>query len=268
MKNVKIKNGNRIVPAVITSPSGEGPFPAVVMNHGHGGSKDEHGGFVKIAEALYKKGILTIRMDFPGCGDSTEPFTENCLSNMISDSNASLQYILDNYNVDKERIGILGYSMGGRVTLNIVSEIDSPYKSVGLLAPSVDPGEELIIYMVGGEDNYKVFSEELLSNSEIESFQSPIREDQILSRKWLDEMMKSYPLENINNFKGDMFLIYGGSDEVVPRSVTKRLADAYPKTKEVAIEDADHSFGFWGEEVSTAIEVADFFSGFFEKTLK
>jgi len=34
-------------------------------------------------------------MDFPGCGESNEPFTENYLSNMTSDSNASFDYILE-----------------------------------------------------------------------------------------------------------------------------------------------------------------------------
>lgn len=140
MDNIKIKNGKRIVPAVVTFPEGEGPFPAVVMNHGHGGTKEEHGGFTSLAKAFAKRGILTIRMDFPGTGESTEPFTENYISNMISDSNSSLEYILDNYNIDKNKLGIFGYSMGGRVALKIVAQADNPYQAIGLLAPSTDPG--------------------------------------------------------------------------------------------------------------------------------
>lgn len=61
-------------------------------------------------------------MDFPGCGESTEPFTENYLSNMISDSNA-----------DANNLGIFGYSMGGRIALTIGEQKDNPYKVMGIL---------------------------------------------------------------------------------------------------------------------------------------
>lgn len=136
---VSIPNGDRQVPAVVTIPKGEGPFPAVVMNHGHGGSKDENVGFGGVAAALAEAGIASIRMDFPGCGDSTAPFTENTLSNMKSDSNASLAYLLENYDIDEAKLGILGYSMGGRLALEIVSEEGNPYKAVVLLSARREP---------------------------------------------------------------------------------------------------------------------------------
>ena len=268
MQNVEIKNDNRIVPASIMKPVGEGPFPAVVMNHGHGGSKEEHGGFTGIAEALLKKGILTIRMDFPGCGDSVEPFTENYLSNMISDSNACLKYIMDNYNIDKDRLGILGYSMGGRIALTIVSDKESPYKALGLLAPSADPGEELLVSILGGEEEYEKLFKEVSSKDEAETFLNPFKEDQILSKKWFDEIIKSHPLKNIREFKGEILLICGENDEVVPKDVTKKVSKAYRDTKEVTIKDSDHGFGFKSNEVSITDKVEDFFAEFFEETLK
>lgn len=91
---VTVMNGARAVPATIVVPDGAGPFPAVVMNHGHGGGRQEGGGFTRLAKTLADAGILTIRMDFPGSGDSSESFTEGYLSNMISDSNASPAYLL------------------------------------------------------------------------------------------------------------------------------------------------------------------------------
>lgn len=89
-------------------------------------------------------GIASVRMDFPGCGDSTEPFTKNTLTNMKSDSNASLAYLLANYPIDADKLGIMGYSMGGRLALEIVSEKENPYKAVVLLSAAANPGEESI----------------------------------------------------------------------------------------------------------------------------
>ena len=58
--------------------------PLVVMAHGHGGSRQEGGGYQMVAEAMARNGIASIRMDFPGCGDSSESFTNNNLSNMLT----------------------------------------------------------------------------------------------------------------------------------------------------------------------------------------
>ncbi|RZA20750.1 MAG: hypothetical protein EOP02_17745, partial [Proteobacteria bacterium] len=61
--DITIMNGERAVPATVVVPDGAGPFPAVVMNHGHGGGRQEGGGFTRLADALARAGIVTIRMD-------------------------------------------------------------------------------------------------------------------------------------------------------------------------------------------------------------
>ena len=85
--------------------------------HGHGGTKDENGGFTAIAETLAARGIATIRMDFPGSGASTEPFIQNNLTNMIADVAAARAYAIASAPIDTKAIGIFGYSMGGRVAI-------------------------------------------------------------------------------------------------------------------------------------------------------
>ena len=73
------------VPATFVMPvtHDEQPVPLVVMAHGHGGSRNETGVFGRVAESLARRGIASIRMDFPGCGDSTESFTRHNLTNML-----------------------------------------------------------------------------------------------------------------------------------------------------------------------------------------
>jgi len=83
------------LPAIFTVPRVAGKYPLVVMAHGHGGTKDENGGFTAIAETLAARGIATIRMDFPGSGASTEPFIQNNLTNMIADVAAARAYAIE-----------------------------------------------------------------------------------------------------------------------------------------------------------------------------
>lgn len=266
--NVALRNDGRTVPAAVISPIGEGPFPAVVMNHGHGGSKEENGGFTSIAIALAEKGVLTIRMDFPGTGESTEPFTENYLSNMISDSNVSLDYILEKYHVDNDNLGILGYSMGGRVALEIGAEEDTPYKAMGLLAPSGNSGEEMMIEFLGGKEEYDRLYQEAQSGKDYADFTTVFGAQQALSEQWFTEMIASNPLENIDNFQGEMLVVYGDQDVIVPPSVNELVGAAFPAAEMVVVKDADHGYGFYSDQPAITAEVEASFVDFFEKNLK
>jgi dienelactone hydrolase len=98
-----------------------------------------------LAETLASRGVASIRMDFPGCGASVEPFTENNITNMMADVAAARAFAIANAAIDSTAVGMFGYSMGGRVAILSAS---SGYKSLGLLAPlgndgNVDPNFSL-----------------------------------------------------------------------------------------------------------------------------
>src|SRR5690606_12672129 len=126
-----------------------------------------------------------------GSGDSKEPFTEGYLTNMISDSNASLGYILENYAVDKDRLGIFGYSMGGRIALTIGASSDNPYKAIGLLAPSADWGQEMMVGFLGGQAEYDRLYAESGGDKGYAEFTTQWGQVQQLSRQWFDDMIAS-----------------------------------------------------------------------------
>ena len=264
VNDVTIMNGARAVPATVVVPDGEGPFPAVVMNHGHGGGRQENGGFGSIASALAERGILTIRMDFPGTGDSTEPFTEGYLSNMISDSNASLAYILDSYAVDPERLGIFGYSMGGRIALTIGAAEDNPYRAMALLAPSADWGQEMMVSFLGGQAEYDRLFAEAASDKGYADFVTQWGQTQQLSKTWFDQMIASKPLEGIGAYDGAMIVLHGDKDDVVPATVAEAVVAAYPAASMVVVPEADHGYGFYSDQpdVTALVEgtLADFFA--------
>ena len=268
VEDITIENDGRAVPTTVVVPDGEGPFPVVVMNHGHGGGRQENGGFGKVADALAKEGILTIRMDFPGSGDSKEPFTEGYLSNMISDSNASLDYVLENYPADPDRLGIFGYSMGGRIALTIAGSVDNPYRAVALLAPSGNPGGELMVPFLGGQAEYDRLYAEASGDKGYAEFLTQWGQTQQLSKTWFDELLVSKPLDAIGNFKGDMLIVYGDKDVVVPAEVNQSVAAAYPAAKVVVVPEADHGYGFYSDQPDVSALVESSIAEFFAESLK
>lgn len=266
--DVTVMNGARAVPATVVVPDGAGPFPAVVMNHGHGGGRQEGGGFEKLAKALADAGIMTIRMDFPGTGDSKESFTEGYLSNMISDSNASLAYMLANFPADKDKLGILGYSMGGRIALTIAQTPDNPYKAVGLLAPSADPGKGLLLFFAGSEEKYEALYAEASTDKGYADYTTIYGQQQKLSKKWFDELLASSPLEGIGAYKGPMLVVHGDKDEVIKQSEIDHVVAAYPAASVVTVPDADHGYGFYSDQPEVTKLVQDSFATFFSENLK
>ena len=260
-ETVSIEANGRTIPAVVTLPVGEGPFPAVVLNHGHGGNKDEGTGFGGIAEALAEAGIASIRMDFPGCGDSTEPFTENTLSNMIADSNAAKDYLVANYPVDADKLGILGYSMGGRIALEVITAEGNPYKAAVILSGVSTPGEEAIANIL---PEGTTVEDAIAMAEENGSYDYTTRYGQelSLSAQWFTDMMVD-PLANIDNYTGPMLVLHGDKDTVVDDATNKLTVAAYPAAEEVIVPDADHGYGFYSDqpEVTAMVEgtITDFF---------
>lgn len=267
--DVTIMNGARAVPATVVVPDGKGPFPAVVMNHGHGGGRQEGGGFERLANALGKAGIMTIRMDFPGTGDSKAPFYDGSLTNMISDSNASLAYLLKNYPADPNRLGILGYSMGGRLALTIAASPDNPYNAVGLLAPSAAPGKNLLLYFAGGsEAEYERLYAEAKGPKGYADYTTQYGQKQQLGAQWFDEMLASKPLEHISAYKGPMLVVHGDKDTTIPDAETDAVIAAYPKASFVLVADADHGYGFYSHQPAVSELVESSFVDFFSENLK
>ena len=81
-------------------------------------------------------------------------------------------------------------------------------------------------------------------------------------------MKQSNPRDEVNNFTGDMLVIYGGNDVVVSPTENKNTLLAFPFAKEIFIEKANHGYGFSGEEPYITKIVEDSFTSFFKEKLK
>ncbi len=232
-------------------------FPLVVMAHGHGGDREEAGGFTRVAAGLAGLGVASIRMDFPGCGDSREPFTNNHLSNMLADISSSLEYALAQPHIDPDKVAILGYSMGGRLAL--LASVSHDYRAIVTWAPAGTDGASSMFPFFGGQSAYAGLRSDALMNGRAR-FTTPWGQEQLLGSSWFTEMEDSRPLAAIESFEGPLLVLHGRNDEVIPAAVGAAVVDAATNSSEARlhfIENAGHGLGFYDDEPAPASEVVE-----------
>ena len=255
------------IPVVLTVPTTNGKVPLVVMAHGHGGSKDENGGFTAIATALAARGIASIRMDFPGCGQSTEPFTANNVSNMLADFAAAKAYALANAPIDPAAIGAFGYSMGGRIA--ILSSADG-YRALGLLAPVGTDRSDSMFPFMGGATKYAELAAKAKAQGHV-LFTTPFGQVQDLGAKWFQDNEAARGLKAISTFTGPVLFVTGDADNIIPFPVVKATAEAAVSTDKielVVVKGADHGYGFYGGDPTLKTQTVEAIASFFALSLR
>src|SRR5210317_1013194 len=257
------------IPATFVYPEShlDAKVPLVVMAHGHGGTRDEAGAFVAVARVLAEQGIASIRVDFSGCGESSEPFTENVLTNMLADIRASREYAASFPWVDTERVGILGYSMGGRLALLATSEED--YSAAVLWAPAAGDGSSSMVDFLGGQDAYELLRAQA-EESGYAVLETPWGATQHLSLKWFTDMENSQPQPAASEFDGALLVLYASDDRVINprfgRAVVASATRSSPLVEHV-VDGGGHGLGFYTDYTAIADEVVATTAGFLADNL-
>ncbi|MEN7341382.1 MAG: alpha/beta fold hydrolase [Pseudomonadota bacterium] len=223
------------------------PSPLVLLVHGHGGTRDEAGAFVRVAEQLARVGIASIRMDFAGCGDSTESFQKNNLTTMRLDIRAAKAFALRTIAVDRKRIAMVGFSMGGR--LAALESTRADYRAMVLWAPALDDGADDLKDMFGGEAAYRAMRS-IAEKQGYTDFTTSWGQAQQLGLQWFSDMESSRPMDAIADYRGRLTLIHGSADDVVLPEVSARAAAAADNVRDlqhIVIDGADHGFGLFND---------------------
>ena len=164
--DVFYQSGNLRIQAYLYKPDGNGPFPVVIYNHGtRDGRERESVPFKYIGRMLTKAGYTVLVPERRGYGKSDGPKWQQeagndplrlvyRLQSETDDVLAAVDYLRTLPYIDTKRIGIMGWSFGGIVTMMAVSRSTAFAVAVDQAggALSWDRNEELrdaLVYAAG-----------------------------------------------------------------------------------------------------------------------
>jgi dipeptidyl aminopeptidase/acylaminoacyl peptidase len=214
---------------------------AIVLVHGYGGNQDE---MLPVADELHGAGFSVFTYDQRGCGKSSGEVTFG--GREQDDLLSVVDYLASRPDVDRERIGAFGFSMGGSTTL---------------LAAARDPRIKAVAADSAWSDVRR-----WLRPSVRAVFTRPRDRFNALSLK-LAEMRTGIDLDDLRPVDvvgrlspRPLLLIHGTADDVVVPSESERNYDAANDPKELhLVPDAAHGDTIAPGEASMDAKVREFF---------
>lgn len=256
---VAIEGNGRTVPGTLCLPVSDTPVPAVVMLHGTGSSRDEAGnGYLLTAPVLAKAGIASLRIDFPGSGDSEAGYELYCYTAAKEDAIAAKRYLEAIPETDGERVGIMGWSQGGSDAIYIAAVTDE-FKSVVLWAGALD------LSGVGDEAMY----EEARANG-YAMLEYDWRDSQKLGLVWFEETYSTDLLSLVEDITAPLLAINGEVDDTVDPASGRLIAETAPNALSdyTVIPGADHTFNIFSEPLAETLALtAGTTASWFKETL-
>jgi carboxymethylenebutenolidase len=142
-QTVSFKSGTETASGLLVTPEGKGPFPAVIVIHEWWGLDD----WVKDqARALAKEGYAALAVDLYHGKVTKDPEVAHQLMSGLPEDRAlrdlqgAYAYLRSRADVKKDRIGVIGWCMGGRYALLLATKEPGLKAVVAYYgAPPTDP---------------------------------------------------------------------------------------------------------------------------------
>lgn len=242
-KNIEIPGTRGNIPATIQLPAksarGE-ELPLVVLCHGFTGNRQGDGHFAPLAEDLAAHGIATVRLDFAGCGDSTEPYANYTLANMAADVDSVIGYMQATYGTGKT--ALVGHSMGGRLASLYPQLGQYPVTALALWSPANGTGLQGLEFL--SIDNFAAV-EELAARADAEGSVAAWGVE--LSAAYIDGMRDSDPNATLQESGLPVLLTYSGNERILSdttQTETKAAVESLPDGQVVLdpFVNGDHNY--------------------------
>ena len=242
-KLIEVKSRNSELRGMLHMPENiNGKIPLVILFHGFCGNKmGPHFIFVKLSRLLERNGIASIRFDFAGSGESDGDFINMTLGTELEDANNILDYVKTLDFVDKNKIGIVGLSMGGAVASMLAGDRKNDIQTMCLWAPAGNMGE-IILDKHYIANNYEKYRRQ--GYFDIEGLP--------LGTGFVDNIKDIKIYEKASAYDKRSLLIHGDEDDIVLLSASERYIEIFGDSSELkVISGANHTFdkSEWEEQV-------------------
>lgn len=215
----------KTIPAYVTTPQGEGPFPLVVMPHG-GPFVAELVVFDRWAQMLANNGYMVLQPQYRGShGHGLEHYQSAFIDGgrggyeMQNDKDDGALHLIEQGMVDSDRVAMFGWSYGGYAALVAASREEPIYQCVISGAAVADNDMQLNHYVSRLSGAQRI---------EQESF-------------WRDSFN---PVDHVEDMNIPMLLVHGDLDQRVPfehYEDYKELLEEHNKPVQyLVLEGADH----------------------------
>jgi dipeptidyl aminopeptidase/acylaminoacyl peptidase len=133
---IEVDHHGRTIRGMTYLPAGDHRHPTVLLLHGFTGQRIEAGFmFVDLSRRLAQRGIAAVTFDFLGSGESDGSFDQMLPSGELADALHMSRWTAGQRFVDRSRMALLGFSLGGLVAACACGRLDQ-YKTLVLVAPT------------------------------------------------------------------------------------------------------------------------------------
>lgn len=259
----------------ISFPKEDGNYPAVVLVSGSGAQNRDsevhgHKIFKDLASYLNSQGIVVLRYDDRGVGESEGDFVQATIEDFSKDVLSALSFLKERPMVDTSKVGIVGHSEGGLIAFLLAGQQLPDVKFIASLAGPTFTISELMVeqaYHLGkssgmskeqletartiNSKNFNLVKSDL-SNEEtyqalIDNMQGKVSPEMMkdleveLSNMVLPGyryFMRIEPQEFIRTIQVPVFAAFGGKDLQVPADINmEKLKEVLPFREENTINN-------------------------------
>lgn len=250
-------DGQKVV-GTLNLPDGVSNPPVVLLLHGFTGSRDElvipaakEGIFSRAARMWAEKGFASLRIDFRGSGQSEGKFEDTTLTGQVKDALTALDFLAASNEVDKNKMAIVGWSMGGAVASAVAARTDHDLTSVSLWAPGTNMPAAIALLL--GPD---VVKRGLASTDQPVIAKLPWGAEVSLKRSFFESLYAIDPIAEIAEYDEPLLVAVGTKDDVVfPQPLAGQIMlDYHEGPEELWVQPMDHAFNaFEGTEMVDAL---------------
>ena len=206
----------------IEYPKGVGPFPVAVFSHGFGASRVYDG---EMGREFTDRGIAFVAFDFCGGGPASQSDGSMLDMSVLTEA-ADLEAVMDavkaNTKVDARRLFLVGSSQCGYVSAYVAAKRSADVKALVLNFPAFCIGDDAKRLVERMSDDESIPEEVTIGGLTV-------------GRRYLQDAIETDIFAEIKGYAGDVLIIHGSDDEIVPAEYSLRAARVYGAAAEAIV---------------------------------